>query len=243
MSDQNIATNNIKGGSGKNRVVKGSLLIDLGKESNKEFQEDISISADYELYKGMDSSLSTQLSKNFKNISFKFNKNETLIKIYVIITDSNEVYHRGFYKNKNSTDMEVINHDDYIVKTEDYRNDDNDLLKTLGSELNRLNKNSTDMEVINHDDYIVKTEDYRNDDNDLLKTLGSELNRLNKDSYYITYTINNYKNYFFYIKHGEENASAIKDLLDSNFSTEGLDKTLRETMSKINKNIIKVSES
>jgi len=203
MSDQNIATNNIKGGSGKNRVVKGSLLIDLGKESNKEFQEDISISADYELYKGMDSSLSTQLSKNFKNISFKFNKNKTLIKIYVIITDSNEVYHRGFYKNKNSTDMEVINHDDYIVKTEDYRNDDNDLLKTLGSELNRLNK----------------------------------------DSYYITYTINNYKNYFFYIKHGEENASAIKDLLDSNFSTEGLDKTLRETMSKINKNIIKVSES
>jgi hypothetical protein len=203
MSDQNIATNNIKGGSGKNRVIKGSLLIDLGKESNKEFQEDISISADYELYKGMDSSLSTQLSKNFKNISFKFNKNETLIKIYVIITDSNEVYHRGFYKNKNSTDMEVINHDDYIVKTEDYRNDDNDLLKTLGSELNRLNK----------------------------------------DSYYITYTINNYKNYFFYIKHGEENASAIKDLLDSNFSTEGLDKTLRETMSKINKNIIKVSES
>jgi hypothetical protein len=203
MSDQNIATNNIKGGSGKNRVIKGSLLIDLGKESNKEFQEDISISADYELYKGMDSSLSTQLSKNFKNISFKFNKNETLIKIYVIITDSNEVYHRGFYKNKNSTDMEIINHDDYIVKTEDYRNDDNDLLKTLGSELNRLNK----------------------------------------DSYYITYTINNYKNYFFYIKHGEENASAIKDLLDSNFSTEGLDKTLRETMSKINKNIIKVSES
>jgi hypothetical protein len=203
MSDQNIATNNIKGGSGKNRVIKGSLLIDLGKESNKEFQEDISISADYELYKGMDSSLSTQLSKNFKNISFKFNKNETLIKIYVIITDSNEVYHRGFYKNKNSTDMEIINHDDYIVKTEDYRNDDNDLLKTLGSELNRLNK----------------------------------------DSYYITYTINNYKNYFFYIKHGEENVSAIKDLLDSNFSTEGLDKTLRETMSKINKNIIKVSES
>jgi len=203
MSDQNIATNNIKGGSGKNRVIKGSLLIDLGKESNKEFQEDISISADYELYKGMDSSLSTQMSKNFKNISFKFNKNETLIKIYVIITDSNEVYHRGFYKNKNSTDMEIINHDDYIVKTEDYRNDDNDLLKTLGSELNRLNK----------------------------------------DSYYITYTINNYKNYFFYIKHGEENASAIKDLLDSNFSTEGLDKTLRETMSKINKNIIKVSES
>jgi hypothetical protein len=203
MSDQNIATNNIKGGSGKNRVIKGSLLIDLGKESNKEFQEDISISTDYELYKGMDSSLSTQLSKNFKNISFKFNKNETLIKIYVIITDSNEVYHRGFYKNKNSTDMEIINHDDYIVKTEDYRNDDNDLLKTLGSELNRLNK----------------------------------------DSYYITYTINNYKNYFFYIKHGEENASAIKDLLDSNFSTEGLDKTLRETMSKINKNIIKVSES
>ena len=203
MSDQNIATNNIKGGSGKNRVIKGSLLIDLGKESNKEFQEDISISADYELYKGMDSSLSTQLSKNFKNISFKFNKNETLIKIYVIITDSNEVYHRGFYKNKNSTDIEVINHDDYIVKTEDYSNDDNDLLKTLGSELNRLNK----------------------------------------DSYYITYTINNYKNYFFYIKHGEENASAIKDLLDSNFSTEGLDKTLRETMSKINKNIIKVSES
>jgi hypothetical protein len=203
MSDQNIATNNIKGGSGKNRVIKGSLLIDLGKESNKEFQEDISISADYELYKGMDSSLSTQLSKNFKNISFKFNKNETLIKIYVIITDRNEVYHRGFYKNKNSTDMEIINHDDYIVKTEDYRNDDNDLLKTLGSELNRLNK----------------------------------------DSYYITYTINNYKNYFFYIKHGEENASAIKDLLDSNFSTEGLDKTLRETMSKINKNIIKVSES
>ena len=203
MSDQNIATNNIKGGSGKNRVIKGSLLIDLEKESNKEFQEDISISADYELYKGMDSSLSTQLSKNFKNISFKFNKNETLIKIYVIITDSNEVYHRGFYKNKNSTDMEIINHDDYIVKTEDYRNDDNDLLKTLGSELNRLNK----------------------------------------DSYYITYTINNYKNYFFYIKHGEENVSAIKDLLDSNFSTEGLDKTLRETMSKINKNIIKVSES
>ena len=206
MSDQNIATNNINGGggySGKNRVIKGSLLIDLGKESNKEFQEDISISADYELYKGMDSSLSTQLSKNFKNISFKFNKNETLIKIYVIITDSNEVYRRGFYKNKNSTDMEIINHDDYIVKTEDYRNDDNDLLKTLGSELNRLNK----------------------------------------DSYYITYTINNYKNYFFYIKHGEENASAIKDLLDSNFSTEGLDKTLRETMSKINKNIIKVSES
>jgi hypothetical protein len=203
MSDQNIAINNIKGGSGKNRVIKGSLLIDLGKESNKEFQEDISISADYELYKGMDSSLSTQMSKNFKNISFKFNKNETLIKIYVIITDSNEVYHRGFYKNKNSTDMEIINHDDYIVKTEDYRNDDNDLLKTLGSELNRLNK----------------------------------------DSYYITYTINNYKNYFFYIKHGEENASAIKDLLDSNFSTEGLDKTLRETMSKINKNIIKVSES
>jgi hypothetical protein len=203
MSDQNIATNNIKGGSGKNRVIKGSLLIDLEKESNKEFQEDISISADYELYKGMDSSLSTQLSKNFKNISFKFNKNETLIKIYVIITDSNEVYHRGFYKNKNSTDMEIINHDDYIVKTEDYRNDDNDLLKTLGSELNRLNK----------------------------------------DSYYITYTINNYKNYFFYIKQGEENVSAIKDLLDSNFSTEGLDKTLRETMSKINKNIIKVSES
>jgi hypothetical protein len=203
MSDQNIATNNIKGGSGKNRVIKGSLLIDLEKESNKEFQEDISISADYELYKGMDSSLSTQLSKNFKNISFKFNKNETLIKIYVIITDSNEVYHRGFYKNKNSTDMEVINHDDYIVKTEDYSNEDNNLLKTLGSELNRLNK----------------------------------------DSYYITYTINNYKNYFFYIKHGEENVSAIKDLLDSNFSTEGLDKTLRETMSKINKNIIKVSES
>lgn len=160
MRDQNIVTNNINSGggySGKNRVIKGSLLIDLGKESNKEFREDISISADYELYKGMDSSLSTQLSKNFKNISFKFNKNETLIKIYVIITDSNEVYHRGFYKNKNSTDIEVINHDDYIVKTEDYSNDDNDLLKTLGSELNRLNK----------------------------------------DSYYITYTINNYKNYFF----------------------------------------------
>jgi hypothetical protein len=206
MRDQNIVTNNINSGggySGKNRVIKGSLLIDLGKESNKEFREDISISADYELYKGMDSSLSTQLSKNFKNISFKFNKNETLIKIYVIITDSNEVYHRGFYKNKNSTDIEVINHDDYIVKTEDYSNDDNDLLKTLGSELNRLNK----------------------------------------DSYYITYTINNYKNYFFYVKHGEENVSAIKDLLDSNFSTEGLDKTLRETMSKISKNIIKVSES
>jgi hypothetical protein len=206
MRDQNIVTNNINSGggySGKNRVIKGSLLIDLGKESNKEFREDISISADYELYKGMDSSLSTQLSKNFKNISFKFNKNETLIKIYVIITDSNEVYHRGFYKNKNSTDIEVINHDDYIVKTEDYSNDDNDLLKTLGSELNRLNK----------------------------------------DSYYITYTINNYKNYFFYVKHGEENISAIKDLLDSNFSTEGLDKTLRETMSKISKNIIKVSES
>jgi len=206
MRDQNIVANNINSGggySGKNRVIKGSLLIDLGKESNKEFREDISISADYELYKGMDSSLSTQLSKNFKNISFKFNKNETLIKIYVIITDSNEVYHRGFYKNKNSTDIEVINHDDYIVKTEDYSNDDNDLLKTLGSELNRLNK----------------------------------------DSYYITYTINNYKNYFFYVKHGEENVSAIKDLLDSNFSTEGLDKTLRETMSKISKNIIKVSES
>ena len=206
MRDQNIVTNNINSGggySGKNRVIKGSLLIDLGKESNKEFREDISISADYELYKGMDSYLSTQLSKNFKNISFKFNKNETLIKIYVIITDSNEVYHRGFYKNKNSTDIEVINHDDYIVKTEDYSNDDNDLLKTLGSELNRLNK----------------------------------------DSYYITYTINNYKNYFFYVKHGEENVSAIKDLLDSNFSTEGLDKTLRETMSKISKNIIKVSES
>ena len=202
MRDQNIVTNNINCGggySGKNRVIKWSLLIDLGKESNKEFREDISISADYELYKGMDSSLSTQLSKNFKNISFKFNKNETLIKIYVIITDSNEVYHRGFYKNKNSTDIEVINHDDYIVKTEDYSNDDNDLLKTLGSELNRLNK----------------------------------------DSYYITYTINNYKNYFFYVKHGEENVSAIKDLLDSNFSTEGLDKTLRETMSKISKNIIK----
>ena len=206
MRDQNIVTNNINSGggySGKNRVIKGSLLIDLGKESNKEFREDISISADYELYKGMDSSLSSQLSKNFKNISFKFNKNETLIKIYVIITDSNEVYHRGFYKNKNSTDIEVINHDDYIVKTEDYSNDDNDLLKTLGSELNRLNK----------------------------------------DSYYITYTINNYKNYFFYVKHGEENVSAIKDILDSNFSTEGLDKTLRETMSKISKNIIKVSES
>lgn len=206
MRDQNIVTNNINSGggySGKNRVIKGSLLIDLGKESNKEFREDISISADYELYKGMDSSLSTQLSKNFKNISFKFNKNETLIKIYVIITDSNEVYHRGFYKNKNSADIGVINHDDYIVKTEDYSNDDNDLLKTLGSELNRLNK----------------------------------------DSYYITYTINNYKNYFFYVKHGEENVNTIKEILDNNFSTEGLDKTLRETMSKINKNIIKVSES
>lgn len=206
MRDQNIVTNNIKykgGSSSKNRIIKGSLLIDLGKESNWDFREDINISADYEIYKGTDSSLITHLSKNFKKINFKFNKNETLIKIYVIITDSNEIYHRGFYKNKNSTDIEVIKHDDYIVKKEDYSDDENVLLKTLGSELNRLNK----------------------------------------DSYYITYTINNYKNYFFYIKHGEENVNAIKELLDNNFSTEGLDKTLRETMSKINKNIIKVSES
>lgn len=206
MRDQNIVTNNIKykgGSSSKNRIIKGSLLIDLGKESNGDFREDISISADYEIYKGTDSSLITHLSKNFKKINFKFNKNETLIKIYVIITDSNEIYHRGFYKNKNSTDIEVIKHDDYIIKKEDYSDDENVLLKTLGSELNRLNK----------------------------------------DSYYITYTINNYKNYFFYIKHGEENVNAIKELLDNNFSTEGLDKTLRETMSKINKNIIKVSES
>lgn len=183
----------------KNIVIKGSLLIDL----KKEFKEDINISSDYELYKGMDSSLITKLSKNFKKINFKFNKNETLIKIYIYLTDDSELYHRGFYKNKADTDSGVINYEDYILKQ------------------------FSDSKTI--DDYT------------LLKNIENELYRLNNDSYYITYTINNYKNYFFYINQGEENLSILKSILDKEFSTEVLDKTLYDTMIKIKKNIIKLT--
>lgn len=183
----------------KNIVIKGSLLIDL----KKEFKEDINISSDYELYKGMDSSLITKLSKNFKKINFKFNKNETLIKIYIFLTDDGELYHRGFYKNKADTDSGVINYEDYILKQ------------------------FSDSKTI--DDYT------------LLKNIENELYRLNNDSYYITYTINNYKNYFFYINQGEENLSILKNILDQEFSTEVLDKTLSDTMIKIKKNIIKLT--
>lgn len=183
----------------KNIVIKGSLLIDF----KKEFKEDINISSDYELYKGMDSSLITKLSKNFKKINFKFNKNETLIKIYIFLTDDSELYHRGFYKNKADTDSGVINYEDYILKQ------------------------FSDSKTI--DDYT------------LLKNIEDELNRLNNDSYYITYTINNYKNYFFYINQGEENLSILKSILDKEFSTEVLDKTLYDTMIKIKKNIIKLT--
>lgn len=183
----------------KNIVIKGSLLIDF----KKEFKEDINISSDYELYKGMDSSLITKLSKNFKKINFKFNKNETLIKIYIFLTDDRELYHRGFYKNKADTDSGVINYEDYILKQ------------------------FSDSKTI--DDYT------------LLKNIEDELNRLNNDSYYITYTINNYKNYFFYINQGEENLSILKSILDKEFSTEVLDKTLYDTMIKIKKNIIKLT--
>jgi hypothetical protein len=183
----------------KNIVIKGSLLIDF----KKEFKEDINISSDYELYKGMDSSLITKLSKNFKKINFKFNKNETLIKIYIFLTDDSELYHRGFYKNKADTDSGVINYEDYILKQ------------------------FSDSKTI--DDYT------------LLKNIEDELNRLNNDSYYITYTINNYKNYFFYINQGEENLSILKSILDQEFSTEVLDKTLSDTMIKIKKNIIKLT--
>ena len=183
----------------KNIVIKGSLLIDF----KKEFKEDINISSDYELYKGMDSSLITKLSKNFKKINFKFNKNETLIKIYIFLTDDRELYHRGFYKNKADTDSGVINYEDYILKQ------------------------FSDSKTI--DDYT------------LLKNIENELYRLNNDSYYITYTINNYKNYFFYINQGEENLSILKSILDAEFSTEVLDKTLYDTMIKIKKNIIKLT--
>lgn len=183
----------------KNIVIKGSLLIDF----KKEFKEDINISSDYELYKGMDSSLITKLSKNFKKINFKFNKNETLIKIYIFLTDDRELYHRGFYKNKADTDSGVINYEDYILKQ------------------------FSDSKTI--DDYT------------LLKNIENELYRLNNDSYYITYTINNYKNYFFYINQGEENLSILKSILDKEFSTEVLDKTLSDTMIKIKKNIIKLT--
>lgn len=183
----------------KNIVIKGSLLIDF----KKEFKEDINISSDYELYKGMDSSLITKLSKNFKKINFKFNKNETLIKIYIYLTDDSELYHRGFYKNKADTDSGVINYEDYILKQ------------------------FSDSKTI--DDYT------------LLKNIENELYRLNNDSYYITYTINNYKNYFFYINQGEENLSILKNILDQEFSTEVLDKTLSDTMIKIKKNIIKLT--
>lgn len=183
----------------KNIVIKGSLLIDF----KKEFKEDINISSDYELYKGMDSSLITKLSKNFKKINFKFNKNETLIKIYIFLTDDSELYHRGFYKNKADTDSGVINYEDYILKQ------------------------FSDSKTI--DDYT------------LLKNIENELYRLNNDSYYITYTINNYKNYFFYINQGEENLSILKSILDQEFSTEVLDKTLSDTMIKIKKNIIKLT--
>lgn len=183
----------------KNIVIKGSLLIDF----KKEFKEDINISSDYELYKGMDSSLITKLSKNFKKINFKFNKNETLIKIYIFLTDDRELYHRGFYKNKADTDSGVINYEDYILKQ------------------------FSDSKTI--DDYT------------LLKNIENELYRLNNDSYYITYTINNYKNYFFYINQGEENLSILKSILDQEFSTEVLDKTLSDTMIKIKKNIIKLT--
>lgn len=194
--------NNKKGGFlKKNIVIKGSLLIDLEIDSKKELKEDIDISSDYELYKGMDSSLITKLSKNFKKINFKFNKNETLIKIYIFLTDNSELYHRGFYKNKTDTDTNVINYEDYNIKQVDYTTDDNVFLKNLEAELYKLNN----------------------------------------DSYYITYTINNYKNYFFYINQGEENLSTLKDILDTNFSIEVLDKTLSETMVKIKKNIIKVT--
>ncbi len=200
MGYQNIVANNIKGGgfnSYKNTAINGKLTIDL--VDNKDiFYENISISTptDYDLYKENDNSLNIRLSKNFKNISFKFNNKETLIKIYVKINNIDKIYHRGFYKNTDISSNGIINYFDYTIKTDCNKEYDN-ILEKLCSELNKL-----------------------------------------RESYYITYTINNYKNYFFYVNYGNENVSNIKTLLDSNFNTEELDITLSNTMSKIKKNII-----
>lgn len=108
------------------------------------------------------------------------------------------------------------------------------------------NKGSSDSsEFIKYDNYIVK--DVRegidkgvlDDDSFNLQKLKRALDVLSK-SYYITYTINNYKNYFFCINEQEDNISDIMQILETNFSeNQSYKNEVSEYMNKIEKNIRK----